>query len=124
MKFVFTTDGVDDRESLKEGVLLKNISGEVFADKEYIGKTLFENPFIEGIQLFTKVMNNMKKPLISIADNICLRKHAIIVTVNDKLKNIVQIERLRLRSFNNFIANALSAIAAYCFFEKKPVIDV
>ena len=28
------------------------------------------------------------------------------------------------RSFNNFIANALSAIAAYCFFEKKPAIDV
>lgn len=29
-----------------------------------------------------------------------------------------------LRSFNNFIANSLSAIAAYCFFEKKPAIDV
>ncbi|MEE0572826.1 MAG: IS982 family transposase, partial [Paraprevotella clara] len=28
------------------------------------------------------------------------------------------------RSFNNFIANSLSAIAAYCFFEKKPAIDV
>jgi len=24
----------------------------------------------------------------------------------------------------NFIANALSAIATYCFFEKKPAIDV
>ena len=28
------------------------------------------------------------------------------------------------RSFNNFIANALGAITAYCFFEKKPAIDV
>lgn len=34
------------------------------------------------------------------------------------------IEHSRHRSFNNFIANALSAIAAYCFFEKKPAIDV
>ena len=53
LNFVFTTGGVDDREPLKEGTLLKNI-----------------------------------------------------------------------RSFNNFIANALGAIAAYCFFDKKPAIDV
>jgi len=44
--------------------------------------------------------------------------------VNDELKNIAQIEHSRHRSFNNFIANALSAIAAYCFFEKKPAIEV
>ena len=29
----------------------------------------------------------------------------------------------RYRSFYNFIANALGAIAAYCFFEKKPAIE-
>ncbi len=34
------------------------------------------------------------------------------------------IHRERHRSFDNFIANALSAIAAYCFFEKKPAIEV
>ena len=28
-----------------------------------------------------------------------------------------------IRSFNNFMANSLAAIAAYCFFEKKPAID-
>ena len=28
------------------------------------------------------------------------------------------------RFFNNFIANSFSTIAAYCFFEKKPAIDV
>ncbi|WP_278714990.1 transposase [Bacteroides caecimuris] len=53
-----------------------------------------------------------------------LRKRALIETVNDELKNIVQIEHSRHHSFNNFIANALSAIAAYCFFEKKPAIDI
>ena len=35
-----------------------------------------------------------------------------------------QIEHSRHRSFSNFIANALSAIAAYCFFDKKPAIEV
>ena len=60
---------------------------------------------------------------MSIPDMICLRKRALIETVNDELKNIAQIEHSRHRSFNNFIANALSAIAAYCFFEKRPAID-
>ena len=55
---------------------------------------------------------------------ILLRKHALIETVNDELKNIAQIEHSRHRSFNNFIANSLSAIAACYFFEKKPAIDV
>ncbi len=55
---------------------------------------------------------------------ILIRKRALIETVNDELKNIAQIEHSRHRSFNNFIANSLSAIAAYCFFEKKPAIDV
>ena len=40
------------------------------------------------------------------------------------MKGEWKIERSRHRSFNNFIANALSAISAYCFFEKKPAIDV
>ncbi len=87
-------------------------------------KLFFESLFVDGILLFTKVKNNMKNSLMSIADKICLRKRALIETVNDELKNIAQIERSRHRSFNNFIANALSAIAAYCFFEKKPAIDL
>ena len=66
----------------------------------------------------------MKNSLMSIADKILLRKRALIETVNNELKNIVQIEHPRRRSFNNFVTNALSAIAAYCFFEKKPAIDV
>ena len=64
----------------------------------------------------------MKNSLMSIADKILLRKRALIETVNDELKNIAQIEHSRHRSFNNFIANSLSA--AYCFFEKQPAIDV
>mgnify|MGYP006913911968 CR=1 FL=1 len=52
-------------------------------------------------------------------------KEALIeIGSNDELKNIAQIEHSRHRSFSNFIANSLSAIAAYCFFEKKPAIDV
>ena len=124
LNFMFTPGNVDDREPLKLGKFLKNIKGKLCADKGYIGQALFENLFLNGIQLVTKVKNNMKNSLMSIADKILLRKRALIETVNDELKNIAQIEHSRHRSFNNFIANSLSAIAAYCFFEKKPAIDI
>ena len=61
---------------------------------------------------------------MSRAEKTLLKKRVLIKTVNDELKNTAQIEPSRHRSFNNFIANSLSAIAAYCFFEKKPAIDV
>ena len=66
----------------------------------------------------------MKNSLISIADKILFRKRALIETINDELKNIGQIEHSRHCSLDNFIANALFAIAAYCFFDKKTVSDV
>ncbi|MDE6825282.1 MAG: transposase, partial [Paramuribaculum sp.] len=66
------------------------------------------------------VKNNMKNSLMTVADKIMLRKRAVVESVNDELKNIAQIEHSRHRSFTNFITNALSTIAAYCFFPKKP----
>ena len=55
---------------------------------------------------------------MSIADKILLRKRALIETVNNRLKNIAQIEHSKHRLFNHFIAYALSAIAAYCFLKE------
>ena len=120
LNFMFTSRNVDDREPLKQGKFVGNINGKLCADKGYIGQALFENIFLNGIQFVTKVKNSP----MSIADKILLKKRALIETVNDELKNIAQIEHSRHRSFNNFITNSLSAIAAYCFFEKKPAIDV
>ena len=91
---------------------------------ESTAQALYRKMFVDGVQLITKVKNNMKNSLMSVADKICLRKRAIIETLNDELKNIAQIEHSRHKSFNNFIANALGAIAAYCFFEKKPDIEL
>ena len=48
----------------------------------------------------------------------------IIETVNDELKNIVQVEHSRHRCFDNFIVNMPGAIAAYCMFPKKTCINV
>lgn len=122
--FMLTSRDMDDREPLKQGKFLENIKRKLCANKGYIGHTLFDNLFFNGIQLVTKVKNNIKNSQMNITDKILLRKRELIETANDELKNIAQIEHSRYRSFNNFIANTVSVIAAYCFFEKKPTIDV
>ena len=66
----------------------------------------------------------MKGALMSLSDKLLLRKQAIIETVNDELKHIAQVEHSRHRTFDNFIVNLLSAIAAYCCFPKKMCINV
>ena len=100
------------------------IYGKLVADKGYIGRNLFQRLFVDGIQLITKLKNNMKGALMSVLDRILLRKQAIIETVNDELKNIAQVEHSRHRSFGNFIVNMLGAIAVYCMFPKKPCINL
>ncbi|MCQ2284535.1 MAG: transposase, partial [Bacteroidales bacterium] len=85
---------------------------------------LFNELFVNGIQLVTKLKNNMKNCLMSVSDKVLLRKRAVIKTVNDELKNIAQIEHSIHRSFCNFMVNSVAAIAAYCFFPKKPSIAV
>ena len=88
----FTPGNVDDREPLEQGKFLKNIKGKLCADKVYIGQALFENLFLNGIQLVTKVKNSMSDSLMSIADKILLRKKVLIETVSNELNNIAQIE--------------------------------
>ena len=92
--------------------------------KEYIGKKLFEKLFADGIQLITKLKSNMKGAITKVSDRVLLRKRAIIETINDELKNIAQIEHSGHRSFHNFVVNLLSGVAAYCFFPKKPSMNI
>ena len=66
----------------------------------------------------------MKGAIMSVSDKVLLRKRAIIETINDELKNIAQVEHSRHRSFENFVVNMLGAIASYCFFPKKPCINI
>ena len=103
----------------KQSKFLENIKGKLCADKEYIDQALFVSFFLNGRQLVTKVKNSVRNFLISIADKIQPRKRTLVETVNDELKNIARIENFRYRFFHNFIANSLSAIASYCFLNKK-----
>jgi len=120
LEFVITPGNVDDRSPIKDGNFLNNIFGKLFADKGYIGQKLFEQLFIDGIQLITGLKRNMKNSLMTITDKILLRKRSIIETINDELKNICQVEHSRHRSFSNFLSNLISGLIAYSFLPKKP----
>ena len=122
LNFVITPGNVDDREPLKNGSFLEKVFGKLFADKGYIGQKLFEQLFVDGIQLITGLKRNMKNCLMSISDKILLRKRSIIETINDELKNTCQIEHSRHRSFGNFLTNLISGLLAYSFLPKKPSI--
>ena len=118
---MLTPENTDDREVLKKDSFIKEIYGKLFGDKVYISKELFKNLFFKGIHLITKLRKNTKTKLLTpISDAILLRKRAIIETIFDQLKNIMQIEHSRHRSVRNFITNFLSALITFYFTNKKP----
>lgn len=86
--------------------------------------TELEKSVVVQFVIFVKKCLLGKCTGISFVDSTLLRKRAIIETIYDELKNIAQIEHTRHRSFPNFIANLIGGIAAYCFFPKKPMINL
>ena len=124
LDFLFTQANVDDRAPLKDKNFHDKIFGKLIADKGYISKTLFDQLFIDGIHLITKIKKNMKNSLMLIQDKVLLRKRALVETVYDELKNQCQIEHTRHRSFENFISNLISGLIAYSFIDKKPSLNL
>ncbi len=124
LSFYLTKGNVDDRNFKVMKSMTENLFGKLFGDKGYISKALSDLLFGNGIQLVAKPRKNMKNHNISANDRILLRKRAIIECVNDELKNMCKIEHTRHRSINNFLINIISALTAYCFFPKKPSLNI
>jgi len=124
LSFYLTKGNVDDRNIELMTAMTKEVFGKLFGDKGYISQALSELLFQDGIQLVTKVRKNMKKQNISDVDAILLRKRALVESVNDELKNICKIEHTRHRSVKGFLVNIIAALTAYCFFPKKPSLNI
>src|SRR5512145_2661170 len=102
----------------------EDFSGSSSAIADIFQKSYSHSSPEQGLQLITKVKKNMKNKLIPIFDKILLRKRALSETVNDKLKNICQIEHTRHRNVANFVVNLLAALVAYSYQEKKPSLNL
>ncbi len=124
LSFYLTKGNVDDRNVEVMTAMTKEIFGKLFGDKGYISQALSELLFQDGVQLITKVRKNMKKQNLSDVDAILLRKRALVESVNDELKNMCKIEHTRHRSVKGFLVNIVAALTAYCFFPKKPSLNI
>ena len=92
---------VDDREPLKQNPFMTRSLENYPGDKGYICKILFEELFIDGIHLITKLRKNMKNCLVHVHYKILLKEKAFIESV--KPKNICLIKHSSHRSFETFL---------------------
>jgi hypothetical protein len=122
LAFHLTPGNIDDRKPVAK--LAGGLYGKLFGDRGYISQALQEVLNQQGLQLITKIKKNMKQGLLSVWDQLLLRKRALIETINDQLKNICQIEHSRHRSRANFLVNVVSALIAYTYKEKLPSLNL
>jgi hypothetical protein len=122
LAFKLTAGNVDDRAPVRE--LTQDLFGKLFGDRGYISQGLFDELYARGLQLITRRKKNMKQKLVKMMDKILLRKRSLIETVNDQLKNILQIEHTRHRSIWNFLVNLLAGLIAYTYLPSKPSLDL
>jgi len=79
LNFMITPGDVDEPEPLKIKFFVEFIYGKLVGGKGYISQNLFNKLFIDGIQLITKLKNNMKGRLRPMYNRILLRKRAIFI---------------------------------------------
>jgi Transposase DDE domain len=118
LAFQITPGNTDDRVPVP--TLTQNLWGNLFGDKGYISKKLWQELWSNNIKLITPFKKNMNNQLVDLWEKLMLRKRSLIETVNDQLKNISQIVHSRHRSVKNFMVNLLAGLIAYTFQEKKP----
>jgi hypothetical protein len=83
---------------------------------------LFEVLYQQGITLLTKIRKNIKNKLMGLKDKFYLKKRPLVETVIDLLKSICDVWHTRHRSIDNAFNNMLAALAAFSFFDHKPMI--
>lgn len=115
ISFWLTPGNVSDNNKDVVLKMCRGLFGKLFGDKGYISSKLFEELFGQGLQLFTTLKKNMKNRLF-------VMKRGIVESVIELLKSACDIDHSRHRSPVNAIVNIWGAIAAYCFFERKPSI--
>ena len=104
--------------------LARRLFGKLFGDRGYISKDLVTMLKSLGVTLITSVKSNMKNKLMPYLDKILLRKRFLIETINDQLKNEMQIEHTRHRSPVNFLVDLVSGLIAYTLKPKKPSLKI
>ena len=123
LAFDVTPSNVHDNQMLDQ--LDGNfLFGKLFGDKGYLSEPKRKELANKGIDLVTSIRRNMRQLLMKLEDKILLRKRAAIESVNNLLKNWVDIAHTRHRSPNNFFVNLMAGLIAYCWKPEKPFVTI
>ncbi len=116
-----TPGNTDDRRPVP--TLAKRLWGRLFADKGYLSQSLTRDLLrTRHLRLVTHLKRNMTHRLLLLHDKVLLRRRALLETVFDQLKHLLQIEHTRHRSATNFAVNLVAGLIAYCHQPNKPSI--
>jgi hypothetical protein len=116
-----TPGNTDDRRPVR--TLALRLWGRLFADKGYLSQPLTHELLrTRRVRLVTHVKRNMTNRLLLLQDKLLLRRRAIMETIFDQLKHLLQIEHTRHRSPANFAVNLVAGLVAYCHQPNKPSI--
>ncbi len=114
-----TPGNVDDRRPVPK--LAERLWGRLFGDKGYLSAPLTRELLtLRRVRLVTHLKRNMANRLLLLHEKVILRRRALIETVFDQLKHLMQIEHSRHRSPTNFAVNLLAGLIAYCHQPTKP----
>jgi len=122
LAFRLTPGKVDDRQPVVK--LAAGLEGQLFGDRGYISQALPDVLLGLCLELLTKMRRNMKHRVMHLWDKLLLRKHTLIETIHDQLKNIRQIEHTRHRSVTGFMVNLIAGLVAYSYRPKKPSLGI
>ncbi len=116
-----TPGNTDDRRPVP--TLAKRLRGRLFGDKGYLSQPLTHELLrTRRLRLITHLKRNMANRLLVLHDKVLLRRRALMETVFDQRKHLLQIEHTRHRSATNFAVNLVAGLIAYCHQPKKPSI--
>jgi transposase len=116
-----TPGNTDDRRPVPK--LAERLWGRLFADKGYLSQPLTQQLLhTRRLRLVTHVKRNMTNRLLLLHEKVMLRRRALLETVFDQLKHLIQIEHTRHRSAHNFAVNLVAGLVAYCHQPNKPSI--
>jgi hypothetical protein len=124
VSFTISPGNVADNNTNVIYSLTKDLFGKLFGDKGYLLRKEVREKLAENdLSIFTKGKKKMSvKPMLQI-DKELLQKRGVIESVGDILKNHLQLEHARHRSFWGYFTHLFSSLIAYQMREKKPSIE-
>lgn len=100
--------------------ITKDLIGKLFGDKGYLGKQLTHKLLERGLTLMTKVLSNMTRLPMDIADRLLLNCRNMAETIIGHIKEFSSLNVPKHRSVINAMVHICASIAAYQIAPLEP----